>query len=144
VVKGAVLRGMAIGAAVPPKITICPRRYGFCLNVGQEISRKQGSWTINSREDEDGRCFPGEIKWMVKKGEIVFPESQIKRNIKAWFQAQELKEMTTIAFVASSGDVVPRYLDELTGMSCPLLTFTSPYFEAILCLQLKAATSCKI
>jgi hypothetical protein len=115
VVKGAVLRGMAIGAEIPPKIATCPRRYGLSLNGGRPPSLKEGLWTVDPLDD---KIFsPTQLIWLVNRGDVIFPDSEFTRTIKLGFQKQDIKNLQTteITFVADGNDRVPTRLEELNA-----------------------------
>lgn len=128
VVKGAVLRGMAIGAEIPPKIATCPRRYGVSLNGGRSPSLKEGVWTVDPLDE---KIFsPSELIWLVNRGDVIFPDSELTRTIKLSFQKQDIKNLQTteITFVADGNDRVPSRLEELNARctsNCFRITYLS-------------------
>lgn len=114
---------MAIGAEIPPKIATCPRRYGLSLNGGRLPSLKEGVWTVDPLDD---KIFsPTQLIWLVNRGDVIFPDSELTRTIKLGFQRQDIKNLQTteITFIADGNDRVPSRLEELNARCTSNIVF---------------------
>jgi len=122
VVQGAVLRGMAIGARIPPKVATCPRRYGLCLNQGRMPDITEGIWDI---DPPDENVFPqGRLIWLVSRQDVIFPDSEFKKKIKFSFETEQCGRASVITFVADGGDRIPSRLEDLSpGGKCVVLGY---------------------
>jgi hypothetical protein len=112
---------MAIGAQLPPKIVICPRRYGLSLNGGGQHAPEEGRWTIDPLYENS--FLPDQLIWLVERGDVIFADSQLKKTIKLCFKAQELGKTTTMTFVANGFDNAPCWLEDLTTRCMSELSF---------------------
>lgn len=115
VVQGAVLHGMAVGARLPPKIAMCPRRYGLCLNRRQATSRYNGVWNVYPAEWNEPQ--EDQLIWVVPSRDVIFPDVEFKKTLKLSFSTEQLTSDSIITFVADGGDKVPSRLEELTSSS---------------------------
>jgi len=94
---------MAVGARLPPKISICPRRYGL---------RCERNWRIDPLDEH--AFSTKQLIWVVDRGDVIFAGSELKKTIKLLFIGRELWQTTTITFVANSSDSIPHRLEDLT------------------------------
>jgi len=115
---------MAIGAQLPARITICPRRYGLSLNGGVQAESKEGRWSIDPLDEN--AFSPNQLIWLVEKGDVIFADSELKKTIKLCFKTEELRQTTTITFLANDHDSIPRRLEDLTTRGMSEFSFAVP------------------
>ena len=116
VVQGAVLRGMAVGSKIPPKVVLCRRHYGFSLNRGQIPSIAEGIWEVDPLDDNN--FSQDQLIWLVQRRDIIFPDSELKKKIKLSYKTQKIGKASTITFLADARDEAPSRFKELSGKSC--------------------------
>jgi hypothetical protein len=116
VVKGAVLAGMAIGAPLPPKVAICQSRYGLILKGKSPHAPREGSWTLDSHDENSFLLNPfttTQLIWLAQKGDVIFPESQLRKSVKLWFKAKELGQTAKISFITNMSHTLPSQIEDL-------------------------------
>jgi hypothetical protein len=112
VVQGAVLRGMGIGARIPPRVATCPRRYGICLNQGVLPGRTEDVWSVHPPNEN---IYPlGRLIWLVSRADVIFSDSVFKKKIQLSFRTEQPGKSSIITFIADQGDVIPSRLEDLS------------------------------
>jgi len=107
---------MAIGAPLPPKVAICQSRYGLILKGKSPYAPRDGSWTIHPLDENSFLLNPfttTQLIWLVQKGDVIFPESQLRKSVKLWFRAQELGQTAKISFVTNRSHTLPSQIEDL-------------------------------
>lgn len=80
--RGAILKGMGVGSNLATRVEICPRHYGVCLDETYNESNLEHDREVTERSNLTNRdLVRGRIKWMVKKGDVILPDSPIISSV---------------------------------------------------------------
>jgi hypothetical protein len=109
---------MGFGSDVATKVELCPRHYGVCLDEifrGWNPDHNPAQVQRNQLTQRD--LVRGQIMWMVKRGDVVLPNSPIKSSIK--FESHVSRDQhargvrSRVTFVATSLPDAPTNISEL-------------------------------
>lgn len=61
----------------------------------------------------------GQLIWLVQNRDVIFPDVEVKKEIKLSFTAEQWTSTSMITFVADGGDTVPSRFEQLKpGSEC--------------------------
>ncbi|KAI9777865.1 MAG: hypothetical protein M1839_008542 [Geoglossum umbratile] len=126
VVKGAVLKGMGIGADMPYRLRSCPRHYGVC------VSQIYADWAHDSArvviDEFHGRqVVRDQLIWLVQRGDVILPDKPVVSTFSIGYRFTprhlELGESVRMVIVATALERPPSNLSDLPRgkeyLTCP-------------------------
>jgi hypothetical protein len=115
VVKGAVLRGIGLGAEVAPKVEFCPRHYGVCVNERYEQSTQSHKGSQTPQRSS-------RIMWIMRQGDSIVPGIPCKTSLtlNAYITRSQYRAGSSIpiTFVATEANEPPLSLSGLLQGMC--------------------------
>lgn len=116
VVQGAVYKTMGVGSDVATKVGICPRHYGVCLSESYEEWRHLENAVHRDRLN-DREIVRDQIVWLVKRGDVILPDSPIKKSINLQGHVTKTEHRRgmsiKVTFVATAAPEAPPNMAEL-------------------------------
>jgi hypothetical protein len=117
---------MGVGSNLATRVEICPRHYGVCLDETYNESNLEHDREAAERSNlTDRDLVRGRIKWMVRKGDVILPDSPIISTVD--FESHvsmaqyDRGVKVRVTFVATSLPDPPNNISELRrGKKTPL------------------------
>ncbi|KAF2671475.1 hypothetical protein BT63DRAFT_453870 [Microthyrium microscopicum] len=116
VVRGAVLKGMGVGADLPERVKECPRHYGICVSDVFAAWKYDGTDTVKNTYNAS-QMVHHQVSWLIKKGDVILPDKAIKAKLRVvcQFTDSHVKagETVRVIFAATNQASPSRNLPDL-------------------------------
>jgi len=130
VAKGAVLKGMGLGAHAPRPVQTCPRHYGISVNEMYAAYKDHGD--AETFRDPLSGCdmARGQMIWLIRKGDLILRDSPTVSGYDVYctFTSEHAYKqgVLRVVFVATSADPAPRRLSRIDRGSNEVIDLEVP------------------
>lgn len=108
VALGAVLKGIGVGAALPPVVKVSPRHYGIVCDHTYQSHLDHDHAELDNNRLTDETMARRQVMWMVRKGDLLVPGEPVVRDLEVAAEFKGSDESAgkrcRISFVASESD----------------------------------------